>query len=222
LRKHVVHGSSLQPFRLQPQYLNIMKNIKKKGALHFALIVALSGLVSACGGGSSNSGGAPAAPPPPPFPLFGVGIYNGTSTLTSEGENIIGGTADGAISLEVFGGIAGSQQVRIAFREFSGTSAILREGQFSIPSGMFPIRVTTDGGFLITTCRGEFLFEGTFSTTANTVSGTVMTTTPFICDDSRFGQIGPITTNGTFEASLGAAAKRSAETGPLTVIAEDF
>lgn len=156
--------------------------------------------LTACGGGSSNSGGGPAPVAPPVFTLFATGIYSGVETGTTEGKNIVSNNDPNPIRLEVQGSVAGNQQVRVAYLQFSGTSSIGPDGQFSIPSGSFPIRVSDRNNRVISTCLGELLFEGTFA--GNTVSGSVMTTSPFVCDDARFG---PITYTSTFEATLGAA-----------------
>ena len=157
-------------------------------------------ILSACGGGSSNSGGGP-APVTPTFPFFETGLYNGGLTLTFEGNNIVD-TSDEPTSMvvEVAGVAAGNQQVRIAFAEFSGTSSIGPDGEFSIPTGLFPIRVRGRNNQVIATCRGELLFDGTFS--GNMVSGSVSTTMTFTCDRADFG---PLTAMGSFEASQGAA-----------------
>lgn len=191
-----------------------MKILKIK-RYFYALLVALSAtLIGACGGGSSSSGGAPTAPPPPPFPLFTAGEYSGTLTLALEGEGVVFNNDSQPFGLEVIGNVAGTQQVRIAFLQFSGTSAILREGQFSIPSGAFPLRITTRGGTLLSTCTGELLFEGTFAN--DTVTGTVTTSRNFVCDRSEFG---PISGSGTFEATPGSAKRLGGDGSVLTVIA---
>lgn len=155
--------------------------------------------LSACGGGSSNSGSGPAPVAPPAFTLFATGIYSGVENGTLEGNNIVFNNDPNPIRLEVQGSVPGNQQVRVAYLQFSGTSSIGPEGQFSIPSGSFPIRVSDRNNRVISTCLGELLFEGTFS--GNAVSGSVVTTSPFVCDDSRFG---PITNMSTFEATQGA------------------
>ncbi|MBL4671102.1 MAG: hypothetical protein JKX81_02490 [Arenicella sp.] len=156
--------------------------------------------LTACGGGSSSSGGAP-APVLPSFTLFTTGLYNGDLNLAFEGKNIVD-TSDEPTRMvvEVLGVVAGSQQVRIAFAQFSGTSSIGPDGGFSIPTGLFPIRIRGRNNQVISTCRGEFLFDGTFS--GNTVSGNVTTLMSFTCDRPDFG---PLTATGTFEASQGAS-----------------
>ena len=158
-------------------------------------------VLGACGGGSSDSGG-PAAPVAPPLTLFTAGAYNGELNLTTEGENIVSDTSPTPLLLEVTGNVAGAQQVRVAFAQFSGTSAIGPDGEFSIPSGVFPLRVSDNRNRIIATCQGELLFDGTF--VGDTVSGNATTTAPFVCD---LQDLGPITLTGTFEASLGAAKR---------------
>jgi hypothetical protein len=171
-----------------------IKNLSIK--MVFSILCAIT--VTACGGGSSNSGGAP-APVLPAFTLFAVGLYNGDLILDFVGENIQNGSDEpGSIVLEVLGVVPGSQQVGIRFAQFSGTSSIGPDGQFSIPTGAFPIRIRDRNDQVVSTCRGELLFEGVFSDTM--VSGSVSTSMTFICDRAGFG---PLTLTGTFEASQG-------------------
>ena len=188
-------------------------DIKKH--FNILLLAMTTALLTACGGGGSNSGGAPAAPPPPPFPLFSTGDYSGTLTLTLDGQGITFNNEPQSFGLEVTGDIPGTQQVRIAFRQFSGTSAILREGTFSIPSGPFPLRIVNRGGSLISQCTGELQFDGTFANDA--VSGTVTVTQDFTCDRAGFG---PITGSGTFDASLGSAKRLANDGSVLTLVAD--
>jgi len=165
-------------------------------------------VLSACGGGSSDSGG----PPAPPLTLFTAGLYNGTLDLTLEGQNVEdAGAGPVPLTLEVQGGVAGSQQVSVAFTQFSGTSAIGPDGEFSIPSGTFPLMVTDSNDQVVSTCVGALLFEGTF--VGDEVSGGVTTTTAFTCDSSEFG---PLTLAGPFQATQGAA-KRAGFDRDITV-----
>lgn len=154
-------------------------------------------ILSACGGGSSSSGGAP-APVLPTFTLFTPGLYNGDLNLGLEGQNIISDDEPTPLVLEVLGSVAGSQKVSISFAQFSGTSSIGPDGEFSIPTGIFPIRIVDRNNRVISSCRGELLFEGTFS--GDNVSGNVTTLTPFTCDQP---DLGPLMGSGTFEATQG-------------------
>jgi hypothetical protein len=172
------------------------KNLSIK--MVFTILCAIT--VTACGGGSSNSGGA-AAPVLPAFTLFVTGLYSGDLILDFEGNNIVDSSEDPSrIFLEVLGVVPGSQQVGISFAQFSGTSSIGPDGEFSIPSGIFPIRILDRNDQVVSTCRGEMLFDGVFSD--NSVSGSVATTMIFTCDRA---DLGPLTLTGTFEASQGTA-----------------
>ncbi len=174
-------------------------------------------MLAACGGGSTSSGG-PVAPVAPPFPFFSEGFYDGTTTLSGSGENIVPSNDDtGSISIEVRGGVAGQQQVRIAFAQFSGTSAIGPDGEFSIPSGLFSISIRgVRSNSIIARCRGELLFEGVFNDSS--VSGNITSTTDFTCD---VPDLGPLTLSGTFEANQGAA-KRFESTGAVILWATNY
>ena len=173
--------------------------------------------VGACGGGSTSSGG-PVVPVAPPLTFFSVGFYDGTTTLTGSGENIVPTNDEtGGISLEVRGSVAGQQQVRIAFAQFSGTSAIGPDGEFSIPSGLFSISIRgVRSNSIIARCRGELLFEGVFNDSS--VSGNITSTTDFTCD---VPDLGPLTLSGTFEANQGAA-KRFESTGAVILWATNY
>ncbi len=183
--------------------------------LAFFSCIVLS--VGACGGGSTSSGG-PVAPVAPPLTFFPVGFYDGTTTLTSSGENIVSSDdVGGSISIEVRGGVAGQQQVRIAFAEFSGTSAIGPDGEFSIPSGLFTISIRgVRSNSIVGRCRGELLFDGVFNDSM--VSGNITTTTDFTCDTP---DLGPLTLTGTFEAAQGAA-KRVSTSGEVVLWATNY
>lgn len=168
------------------------------------LIFLVSLMQISCGGGSSNSGGEQVQTPSvPTAPLFVVGLYSGTIDFIIEGENVIDLQEEPSpFTLEVIGNLAGGQQVRVAFREFSGTSLIGEMGGFSIPSGSFRIPVRDDSGRDITICTGAIQFDGTFSNTVAT--GEVSTQAPFVCNDSDFG---PITLTAAFEATFGASKR---------------
>jgi hypothetical protein len=162
----------------------------------FTILCAIT--ITACGGGSSNSGGPP-APVVPAFTLFTSGLYSGDLILDFVGKNIENGSDEpGRIVFDVSGVVPGSQQVGIRFAQFSGTSSIGPDGEFSIPTGAFPIRIRDRNDQVLSTCRGELLFEGVFSN--NMVSGSVATIMTFVCDRADFG---PLTLTGTFEASQG-------------------
>jgi hypothetical protein len=171
----------------------------KKSSIKMAFSIFCAIIITACGGGNSSSGGAP-APVLPSFTLFDVGLYSGNLNLTFEGQNIVDSSDEPTpFVIEVLGSVAGSQQVGIAFAQFSGTSSIGPDGEFSIPTGTFPIRIADRNNRVVSTCRGDLLFEGTFL--GSDVSGNVTTVMSFSCDRSEFG---PLTLTGTFEATLGA------------------
>ncbi len=159
-------------------------------------------LIASCGGGSSSSGGQP-APIPPTATLYGTGTYSGEIDFLFAGENIIDTQDEPTpFSLQVIGNVAGGQQVRIAFQQFSGTSIISDTGAFSIPSGDFQIPVRDRAGRVTTRCTGMLLFDGSFG--ASSVAGTVTSTSQFVCADSR---LGPISVTGTFEVTFGSSSK---------------
>ncbi len=181
-----------------------------KRSLTMTFLIAIAG----CGGGDSSSGGQ-IAPVVNTATFFTTGLYNGTITQNFDGNGLITGEDDTlGITLEVLGNTAGSQQVRLAYVQFSGSSSILADGQFSIPSGVFPFQIVDQRDRLITTCNGALLFEGIFVGTS--VTGTVTTTNTFTCASSRFG---PVTISGTFEATFGSA-KRHTNTSILTIRTE--
>lgn len=197
-----------------------MPNRMRRSLKNFFKIVLFSVatlMLGACGGGSTSSGGA-VAPVAPPLPFFTEGFYDGTTTLTGSGENIVPSNDEtGGISLEVRGGVAGQQQVRIAFAEFSGTSAIGPDGEFSIPSGLFSISIRgVRNNAIVGRCRGELLFDGVFND--STVSGNITTTTDFSCDAP---DLGPLTLTGAFEASL-SVSKRLSNTSPVILWATNY
>lgn len=170
----------------------------KKLSIKLVSTILCALILSACGGGSSSSGGAP-APVLPTFTLFTTGLYNGDLNLSFEGQNIVDDNDEPTgIVFEVLGSVAGSQKVGISFAQFSGTSSIGPDGQFSIPTGSFPIRIFGRNNQVVSTCRGELLFDGTFS--GDMVSGDVTTLMSFACDQS---DLGPLTAMGTFQATLG-------------------
>lgn len=176
-------------------------------------VCCVSALLFACGGSSSSSGG-PVSPPPPSLPFFSIGEYSGTLILNLNGRNIISeDDQPSSLGLEVLGAVAGMQQVRIAFRQFSGTSAIGPNGGFSIPSGPFRIPIQDRSGGLITTCTGQLLFDGVFA--GSSATGTVTVTQDFACEDADFG---PLSGDGTFEAAFGAS-KRQAQDGGFKLYA---
>lgn len=159
------------------------------GFLKQGIVVGLSGFLIGCGGGSSNSGGGGAAMFQPI--LVPAGNYIGTRTYTLSTPGVDSVTETGDFSLTVIS--AGNvQQVRIAFRQFSGTSSIGPNQEFSIPSGTFPVE----------DCNGSVVFSGSFS--GNSVSGTE--TGSFNCPNSIV-----ISLDGTFEATLQVAKTNGEE-----------
>lgn len=189
-------------------------NIDQKFKTTLACIISV--FLVACGGGSSNSG--PTAPPPPSFTLYSSGQYSGTIDFSFVGEGIVDTSEEPTVfSPQVQGTTAGRQQIRIGFRQFSGTSSIGPNGEFSIASGPFGLAVRDMSGGVVTRCNGEFLFEGTFSDSTS-LSGNVTTTSPFICEETR---LGPVTATGPFEATFGAA-KQGALGSEISAYAADF
>jgi hypothetical protein len=87
-------------------------------------------------------------------------------------------------------GAAGAQQVRIQFLEFSGSSSVGVNQEFSIPSGSFPSPSGQPG----VNCTISIVFAGRFieSTATGTEQGTI--TCPNVG--------GVLTISGTFEATL--------------------
>ncbi len=112
--------------------------------LFIALLLSLTGC-----GGSSSSGG------PPPI-VVTSGVYSGKLTLnfTFDGETV---SDTGPFNVTV-AGAGQTQEVIIAFREFSGTSAIDANQAFRIPSGRFPFQIGGEGA----NCTAVLVFEGRF------------------------------------------------------------
>ena len=177
--------------------------------LRATLVCVSATFLIACGGGSSNSGATTAvAPPAPVFTLYSEGLYSGTLNLTFTGKNILDSDDEPiSFSPSVLGSIAGSQQLRIVFLQFSGNAVINTNGAFSLPTSPFDIAVRERSGNILTRCKGDLLFEGTFSNSTS-LSGNVTTSSPFICDNSNFG---PLMVTGPFEASFGAAKQGLAD-----------
>ncbi len=153
-------------------------------------------LLAACGGGGSSSGASSAAPPVmvQVAPLVPTGTYRGTRTSSFMGLRVDDTPREDPFVFTVSGTVPGQQQVRLVFRQWSGTSAIVGPtNSFSLPSGTFIL----GGDF--GRCEGSVTYEGEFSeaTSAGSASGS------FDCERAS----GPITFQATFRVSLDGAAK---------------
>jgi len=143
------------------------------------LLLSLTGLSFTACGGSSNSGGSQV-----PVVLVQPGIYSGTQTFSF----VFNGVADEP-QMSPFELTVAGREVILAFRQFSGTSAIGANQEFAIPSGQFRIESGVPGVL----CTIELLFEGRFS--GDTATGTVEG--PIDCP----GVTGTLSLTGTFSVS---------------------
>lgn len=147
------------------------------------LVLPLFYLLASCGGGSSSG---PSGPPPIEVQ---AGVYSGTLTLNFNRDGELLDTS--TIPFEIT--VAGSgvtQQVIIAFREFSGSSSVGPNQEFRIPSGRFPFQIGVEG----VSCTMALVFDGRFvgQTVAGTVEGMLNCNPNNIVFDMT----------GSFEASL--------------------
>lgn len=158
-----------------------------------ALVLAL--IVSACGGGSSNSGGA-SAPPVGQTVFAKEGLYSGTRNYTLSSPGLPDLVESSEFSMVVSGAGIGQQAI-IRFSEFSGSSSIDTNLNFSVPSGNLQPALIRRGQ----PCPGSTQFAGRFQ--GDQVTGTENGT--FTCPG---GQV--VTINGTFQATLQLAGKFNA------------